>query len=76
MSVRNPTVGFADYKDKYQNIAFARTNGVLEMTLHTDGGPFVMSGLAHAEIGDAFHNLGADHENKVVIVTGTGDVFL
>jgi enoyl-CoA hydratase/carnithine racemase len=75
MPVVNPTVAFADYRDKYENIRFSREDGIVEMTFHTGGGPFVMSGLAHAEAGDAFFNVGADHENKIVILTGTGDVF-
>ena len=35
---------FADYKDKYRNIALERdADGVLLVTLHTNGGHFVWS---------------------------------
>ena len=30
----------------------------------------------HAELGDAFARLSLDRENKVVIFTGTGDLFI
>ena len=29
----------AEYQDRYENIRFTREDGVLEMTLHTRGGP-------------------------------------
>ncbi len=31
---------FADYADKYRNIAMSRSEGILELRFHTDGGPF------------------------------------
>lgn len=62
------------YQDRYQNIALTRdAHGVLLMTLHTDGGPFVWSALAHDELGYCFTDIAADRENKVVVMTGTGD---
>lgn len=69
----------ADYQHRYENIRFTRENGVLEMTLHTRGGPALWgvseSGL-HNELGQAFADIARDRENKVVLLTGTGDVFL
>jgi len=38
----------------YSHIAMERTDGVLEMRLHTDGGPLVFSQSAHLELTDAF----------------------
>lgn len=70
----------ADYAGKYAGIRFARSeDGVLEMTLHTRGGP-ALWGTAldslHAELGDAFLDVARDPANKVVILTGTGDSFI
>jgi hypothetical protein len=45
------------------------------MTFHTGGGGFVWSVCAREELGFCFSDVGADRENKVVIVTGTGDNF-
>ena len=39
-----------DYADKYKTIRFRRENGILEMTLHTDGGPLRWGRLPHAEL--------------------------
>lgn len=68
-----------DYANKYSCITFTRENGVLEMTMHTRGGPAQWGTSLkslHAELGDAFAHLALDRENKVVIFTGTGDAFL
>src|ERR1700742_4281006 len=54
--------------------------GVLEVTFHTGGGPFdyTMAGdgpSPHAELADAFQDIASDDENRVVLLTGTGDRF-
>jgi hypothetical protein len=50
--VSGPAPSFDRYKDRYRNISLARDDdGVLVMTLGTDGGPFVWSALAHDELG-------------------------
>lgn len=50
-------------------------DGVLEITLHTDGGPFVLSRRAHTDMGTAWLDIAQDRDNKVVILTATGDDF-
>ena len=69
----------ADYQHRYENIRFARENGVLEMTLHTRGGE-ALWGIAenglHNELGEAFADIARDRENKVVLMTGTGANFI
>ena len=64
-----------DYRDKYATIRMRREDGILEVTLTTDGGPLQWGRQAHAELEDAFHNIGRDRENQVVILTGTGAEF-
>ena len=70
----------ADYAEKYQGIRFARSeDGVLEITIHTRGGPAQWGSSPtslHAELGDAFVAVARDAANKVVILTGTGDSFI
>ena len=66
---------FEDYKDKYQDIRMERRKGVLEVTLHNKGGPMLWNESIHREFGYACADIGADRENKVVIITGTGDDF-
>jgi enoyl-CoA hydratase/carnithine racemase len=65
-----------DYADKYQRLAFDRSEGgVLVVTLHTDGGPLVWDSLAHDELAYAFTDVACDPENKVVVLTGAGSAF-
>lgn len=66
---------FEDYRDKYESISMRREDGILEMTLGTDGGPLRWSRKPHAELEEAFLNIGRDRQNQVVIMTGTGDEF-
>ncbi len=66
---------FEEYADKFETIRMTRTDGVLEMHLHTHGGPLVWNLTAHREFEQAFLDVGRDRENDVVIMTGTGDAF-
>src|SRR5262249_26491577 len=48
-----------DYARKYSQIRLERRNGILEMTLHTDGGPLRWGPVIQAELVDAFTEIGA-----------------
>ena len=63
------------YADQYQNIRFQREDGILQMTFHTNGGPLQWGGGPHEEFPRAFADVGSDRENRVIILTGTGDSF-
>ena len=66
-----------EYFDQYETIAFDRTeNGILTVRLHTKGGPVVYSSANHREWVHAFLDISADRDNRVVILTGTGDEFI
>ena len=67
---------FKDYAKKYSNVRMEREDGILEITFHTDGGSLVWGGGPHAQFGPAFYDIGRDKENKIVIMTGTGDSFI
>ena len=70
---------FSSYHDTYRFINMQRENGVLEVAIHRNGGPAGWSsfpGGLHEELGDAFYQIGRDPENRAVILTDTGDVFL
>ena len=68
-------VQFEDYRDKYATISMRREDGILEITLGTDGGPLQWGRQAHAELEEAFLNIGRDRQNQLVIMTGTGEEF-
>jgi enoyl-CoA hydratase/carnithine racemase len=65
----------SEYGDKYSCIRMERRNGVLQVTLHTDGGSLKWGLGPHRELPLAFYDIANDHETKVVILTGTGDEF-
>ena len=64
-----------EYENKYDNIRFERRNGILQMTFHTNGGPLQWGGGPHEEFPRAFADIGSDRDNRVIILTGTGDAF-
>jgi enoyl-CoA hydratase/carnithine racemase len=67
----------ADYFATYRNLKLSRdAKGVLVAEFHSDGGPFIMSAQAHTEFVDAFHRIGQDRANKIVIMTGAGGNFI
>jgi enoyl-CoA hydratase/carnithine racemase len=65
------------YREIFSNARLNRKpNGVLEVALHTDGGKLVFNGYTHEQFVNLFHAIGEDPENRVVILTGTGDAFM
>src|SRR4030042_4133525 len=65
------------YFDQYKTIAFDRTEtGVLTVRLHSDGSPVIYSLDHHHDWVGAFFDISADPDNKVMILTGTGDEFI
>ena len=64
-----------DYANKYSQIRLERRNGILQMSLHTDGAALRWGPVIQAELVDAFTQIGADRENRIIIMTGTGDEF-
>src|SRR2546430_6868270 len=66
---------FESYRDKYENLRMKRENGILEVALHTRGGPLVFNGYVHEALVHAFRDIGDDRDNHAVILTGTGDEF-
>ena len=71
-------IPFADYKDKFPHIKMERNErGVLLMTLHDgDGGEFFWGYNNHHEVAYVWRYVGDDPENKVIILTGSGNAFL
>jgi enoyl-CoA hydratase/carnithine racemase len=64
------------YADKYGVARLHREDGILQITLHSDGEDLVWNPITHQEITYLLADVGADLENKVVILTGTGDTFI
>src|SRR6201984_948204 len=66
---------FESYRDKYENVRMKREDGILEVALHTQGGPLAFNGYVHEALVHAVREIGDDPENHVVILTGTGNEF-
>ena len=63
-----------EYANKYKNLLMERRDGILQVTFHT-GGDSLKWDTPHRELGYAFADIGSDPDNKVIIMTGTGDNF-
>jgi enoyl-CoA hydratase/carnithine racemase len=72
---------FADYKDSFRTIKLERTDsGILQIRLHTNGGPWTwdprpVPGSTNTEFFEAMARIARDPDNRVVILTGTGNRF-
>ena len=67
---------FDEYATRYRHVAMRRDDGVLELRLHSDDGPLVWGSSPHTELGHCFADVGADPENRIIVLTGTGDRFI
>ena len=65
------------YRSAFPNARLSRSdNGVLEVRLHTDGRKLIFNGHTHEQFVELFHALGSDADNRVIILTGSGDAFM
>lgn len=66
---------FDEYAKKYETIDLQREDGIVQMTVHSGDKSLIWTSLAHDELAYCFSDLADDRDNKVVILTGTGDNF-
>ena len=80
MSLQNfiPTPKFEDYKEIFKDhYKMERSDdGVIVVQAHTQGGPLQLSVENHRSWGQMLKTVGADPENEILILTGTGDEFM
>lgn len=72
---RCPLAKFDDYRNAYSVVRMERSEGILELTLHTDGQAFQWGAASSEELPRVFRDIAGDPENLVVILTGQGDAF-
>jgi enoyl-CoA hydratase/carnithine racemase len=66
-----------DYFDRYENLAVTRSQtGVLTLRFHTNGGPATFTGTTHSDLPRLLEEIAFDRDNKVLVITGTGDRFM
>jgi enoyl-CoA hydratase/carnithine racemase len=65
------------YFTAFKNFAFTRTpSGVLTLRFQTEGGPATFTGQMHSDLPRALYEIGDDRDNRVLVLTGTGDRFM
>jgi enoyl-CoA hydratase/carnithine racemase len=72
------TTKFAEYKKRFADHykMERRSDGVILVQAHTQGGPIQLSVENHRSLGQMFKAVGADPENELMIFTGTGADFM
>ena len=73
-----PTPKFEEYKERFKDFykLERRADGVLLAQAHTQGGPIQLSVENHRSLGQLLKTVGADPENEVLILTGSGKEFM
>ena len=68
----------AEYRERFKDFfTFTRRDdGVLLVEAHTMGGPVQLSVENHRALGQMLKTVGADPENEILILTGSGDEFM
>ena len=68
---------FEDYREKYaQYFSMERSNGILQVSMHTDGGPVIYGLPIHNAWSQLWMDVGNDPDNEVLIFGGTGDKWI
>jgi enoyl-CoA hydratase/carnithine racemase len=73
-----PVPQLDEYQERFKEyFTFERRDdGVLLVKAHTDGGPVLLSVENHRALGQMLKTVGADPENEILILSGTGDEFM
>jgi enoyl-CoA hydratase/carnithine racemase len=73
-----PTPTFDEYRETFKDFfkLDRRDDGVLLAEAHTLGGPIQLSVQNHRALGQFLKTVGADPENELLILTGSGDEFM
>lgn len=65
------------YFSEFPHYALQRTeSGVITVRLHTDGGPALLGTRLHQDFPLVMNAVAHDRDNKVMVLTGTGDHFM
>lgn len=72
-----PTPAFDEYREFFKDFfTLERTGGILIARAHTLGGPIQLSVQNHRALGQMLKTVGADPENEILILTGSGEEFM
>ena len=73
-----PAPRFEEYSERFKDFykMTRREDGVLLVEAHTNGGPVQLSVENHRSLGQMLKTVGADPENEILILTGSGEEFM
>jgi enoyl-CoA hydratase/carnithine racemase len=73
-----PTPKFDEYSEAFEDFFHMerRDDGVLLVQAHTAGGPIQLSVQNHRALGQMLKVVGADTDNEILILTGSGEEFM
>jgi enoyl-CoA hydratase/carnithine racemase len=73
-----PTPRFEEYKARFKDFfkLERRADGVVFVQAHTNSGPIQLSVENHRALGQLLKTIGADPENELLILTGSGKDFM
>ncbi|BES71417.1 enoyl-CoA hydratase/isomerase family protein [Marinobacter nanhaiticus D15-8W] len=72
-----PTRPFEEYSKQYEDFfKMRRQDGIIELRLHTNDGPYRHTHAAHSAWSRVWQDVGNDPDNHVLIITGTGDKWM
>ncbi len=73
-----PTPDFNVYKEHFKDFfkMTRRNDGVILVEAHSQGGPIQLSVENHRALGQMLKTVGADPENEILILTGSGKEFM
>ncbi|UXJ50166.1 enoyl-CoA hydratase/isomerase family protein [Pseudomonas citronellolis] len=69
---------FKTYANRFANIELIQRDGILQMSLHTEGGSLqwgALDGSIHTQLGNCFREIAGDTDIRVLIITGKGNAF-
>ncbi|HJU09442.1 MAG TPA: enoyl-CoA hydratase/isomerase family protein [Candidatus Binataceae bacterium] len=68
---------FEEYRKKYsKHFKLERRDGILQVQMHSDGGPVVFNLAVHNDWPQLWMDIGNDPDNEVLIFSGTGDKWI
>lgn len=72
-----PDEAFESYRERFaDHFVMTRRDGIIEVRMHQDGATPKWSMELHQAIQQMVHAVGADRQNEVLILTGTGEAWL
>jgi enoyl-CoA hydratase/carnithine racemase len=73
-----PNPRFEEYRETFRDFyrMERRDDGVLFVAAHTLGGPVQLSVQNHRSLGQMLRTVGADPDNEILILTGSGEEFM